>query len=222
MTLPDIQKRLKWRDGHEEEYLDDVLHLMGQWSNTLFPKVKFDDFIEKAEMVSTKRPVKVFVTKMRYGMAVNVVDPSMKLNPEHILSDEEDEPSGSSRLPTMDKFPTADWEALFGDVNSRNETETEIGAPENIEDQFEPLAVPGPSGIDTSSMIAAERMQGLYMASTRDSDDEDEVIGGNRARNRMRMTEMDDPESPNAVTDSRLGLTSDEINAIENYGQLED
>lgn len=70
--------------GHEAEDLDKVMFALEHWGHRLFPKLAFDDLIEKLEQLGSKKQVSVFVKKMRQGLPLDVMK-------ETVESEEEDD-----------------------------------------------------------------------------------------------------------------------------------
>ncbi|XP_076630073.1 TIMELESS-interacting protein [Colletes latitarsis] len=54
--------------GYEKLDLDRVMKRMEHWAHRLFPKLEFDDFIEKLEKLGTKKDLQVFIKKYRLDM----------------------------------------------------------------------------------------------------------------------------------------------------------
>ncbi|XP_046814806.1 protein TIPIN homolog [Vespa crabro] len=54
--------------GHEKKDLDRVMKRLEHWAHRLFPKLDFDDFLEKTEKLGSKKDLSVFVTKYRNDM----------------------------------------------------------------------------------------------------------------------------------------------------------
>ena len=54
--------------GYEKLDLDRVMKRMEHWAHRLFPKLEFDDFVERLEKLGTKKELQVFVTKYRQDM----------------------------------------------------------------------------------------------------------------------------------------------------------
>ena len=54
--------------GYEKLDLDRVMKRMEHWAHRLFPKLEFDDFVERLENLGTKKELQVFVKKYRQDM----------------------------------------------------------------------------------------------------------------------------------------------------------
>ena len=75
--------------GHEADDLNRIMFALEHWGHHLFPKMAFDDLIEKLEQLGSKKTVSVFVKKMRQGLPLDV--------PKDTIDDEEDEDDGVER-----------------------------------------------------------------------------------------------------------------------------
>lgn len=54
--------------GYEKLDLDRIMKRMEHWGHRLFPKLDFDDFLEKVEKLGTKKDLQVFIKKYRQDM----------------------------------------------------------------------------------------------------------------------------------------------------------
>ncbi|XP_029038036.1 protein TIPIN homolog [Osmia bicornis bicornis] len=54
--------------GYEKVDLDRIIKRMEHWGHRLFPKLNFDDFLEKLEKLGTKKDLQVFIKKYRLDM----------------------------------------------------------------------------------------------------------------------------------------------------------
>lgn len=79
--------------GHERTDLDRVMKRIEHWAHRLFPKYNFDDFLERAETLGSKKDLNVFLHKYRRDMITG--DDEIVQNFD---SDKEDEP------PPVDEF----------------------------------------------------------------------------------------------------------------------
>lgn len=73
VQLIDMFKDMKYKGkGYEKEYLDKILFKIEHWAHRLFPKMKFEDFVERVENLGSRRAVKTFVKKIRYDLPLNL------------------------------------------------------------------------------------------------------------------------------------------------------
>ncbi|KAI4494508.1 hypothetical protein M0802_008829 [Mischocyttarus mexicanus] len=72
-------------NGKEKHDLDRVMKRLEHWAHRLFPKLDFDDFLEKTEKLGSKKDLSVFVTKYRNDM-LSLDDPE---DVQNNLSDDE-------------------------------------------------------------------------------------------------------------------------------------
>ncbi|XP_076751868.1 TIMELESS-interacting protein [Xylocopa sonorina] len=54
--------------GYEKYDLDKIMKRLEHWGHRLFPKLDFDDFLEKLEKLGTKKDLQVFIKKYRQDM----------------------------------------------------------------------------------------------------------------------------------------------------------
>ncbi|XP_045454888.1 protein PFC0760c [Melitaea cinxia] len=65
-VIPDHFKDFKFKGkGHEREDLDLVLKKLEHWAYRLYPKFQFEDCLKKIETLGKKRPVMVYLIKIR-------------------------------------------------------------------------------------------------------------------------------------------------------------
>lgn len=89
VQLIDMFKDIKYKGkGYEKEYLDKILFKIEHWGHRLFPRMKFEDFVEKVENLGSKRAVKTFVKKLRYDLPLNL-DPEEEII-ENFNDDDDD------------------------------------------------------------------------------------------------------------------------------------
>ncbi|CAH1796244.1 unnamed protein product [Owenia fusiformis] len=69
--LPDLFKNVKFKGaGHEATDLQRLMRTMEHWGHRLFPKMTFDEVIERAERLGAKRETQTCVKKIRMGMSM--------------------------------------------------------------------------------------------------------------------------------------------------------
>ncbi|XP_034940425.1 protein TIPIN homolog [Chelonus insularis] len=83
--------------GHEKKDLDRIMKRLEHWAHRLFPKYQFDDFLEKAETVGSKKELSTFLKKYRRDMDLG--DGSTAANDD----DDDNVERGNSPEP-MDEF----------------------------------------------------------------------------------------------------------------------
>lgn len=69
--LPALAKmgmEICFEPGKEVEGMKETMAMLELWAHRLFPKYTFRDFLEKAEGLGKKRPVKTHLHKVRKGM----------------------------------------------------------------------------------------------------------------------------------------------------------
>lgn len=73
VSLLDQHSKLTLRGpGHEVDDLNRIMFTLEHWGHLLFPKMAFDDLIERLEQLGSKKTVSVFVKKMRQGLPLEV------------------------------------------------------------------------------------------------------------------------------------------------------
>ena len=78
--------------GYEKLDLDRVMKRMEHWAHRLFPKLEFDDFVDRLEKLGTKKELQVFVTKYRQDMISAEDDIITKDNMDAEDDKQQDEP----------------------------------------------------------------------------------------------------------------------------------
>lgn len=66
--------------GQEKMDLDRVMKRLEHWAHRLFPKLHFDDFLERTEKLGSKKDLSVFITKYRKDMVTPDEDEVSKNN----------------------------------------------------------------------------------------------------------------------------------------------
>ncbi|GAB6028357.1 hypothetical protein CHUAL_002525 [Chamberlinius hualienensis] len=114
--LPKIFSQVNFKGkGYEKRDLDVLLKTMEHWSHRLFPRLQFNDIIEKMEVLGTKRPVQNCLRKLRLDMPILSSD---------FVDDDDDEPE--EQVPERENVTVVDddiFEQIFGDARG-NETST--------------------------------------------------------------------------------------------------
>lgn len=73
VSLLDLHSTIKLKGkGFEEHDLNSIMFSLEHWAHRLFPKLAFDDFIEKAEQLGSKRAVSTFVKKIRMDLPLDI------------------------------------------------------------------------------------------------------------------------------------------------------
>lgn len=73
--------------GHEKMDLDRIMKRLEHWAHRLFPKLHFDDFLERVEKLGSKKDLSVFVTKYRNDM----ITPDDEITQKNVSDDEKEE-----------------------------------------------------------------------------------------------------------------------------------
>lgn len=121
VSLKQAQKELHLKGkGYEKDDLNQIMFKLETWSHRLFPKLNFEDFLEKMEQLGTKKVVAVYVKKIRIGMELDdageFVEDEVQVNEEEIADKDYMEDDPDMQLTAEEAF-----DKLF-DNNSVTET----------------------------------------------------------------------------------------------------
>lgn len=78
--------------GNEKSDLDRIMKRLEHWGHRLFPKLDFDDFLERLEKLGTKRDLQVFIHKYRLDMVSENNDIIIEDNMDAEEEKEQEEP----------------------------------------------------------------------------------------------------------------------------------
>lgn len=85
-TIENYFKDIKFKGkGHEKSDLDEVMKRLQHWAHRMYPTYKFEDVLNRVEVLGKKKTLQVHMTKYRMNM----------LQPEIPIQDEEEEPKES-------------------------------------------------------------------------------------------------------------------------------
>jgi len=162
--------------GHELNDLNKIMFKLKHWSHRLFPSLTFDDFIEKVEQLGNKRPLKTFVSKIRYDLPLN-------LDPEEEVADlqSDDEPQTTEEGNRI-VDPVSAFDAIVGrhyentDIQT-NDSQEMLDSPHNMDDQEIETQTPN-SHKEVESDINNKEIETDInnQEETNDSMSEDEII----------------------------------------------
>ncbi|XP_069688572.1 serine-rich adhesin for platelets [Periplaneta americana] len=102
--------------GHEKGDLNRVMKQLEHWAHRLFPRFQFDDCLEKIEKLGQKKPMQVYVKKIRMGM--ETIDEPM------ILNEDADEPENLHEV--QDEAPIDAFDELLSQQLSQTRTENQM------------------------------------------------------------------------------------------------
>nr|XP_020732499.1 TIMELESS-interacting protein isoform X2 [Odocoileus virginianus texanus] len=106
--------------GHEAEDLKTLIRHMEHWAHRLFPKLKFEDFIDRVEYLGNKKEVQTCLKRIRLDLPI--------LHEDFVSNnDEVEENNGHDVTATeLDPFLTNSHESVeFASESSRSLTEEE-------------------------------------------------------------------------------------------------
>ncbi|KAK3595129.1 hypothetical protein CHS0354_028559 [Potamilus streckersoni] len=73
--LPKVFEKVKFKGkGHEAEDLGVIMHHLEHWGHRLFPKMPFDEVLQRIERLGSKKEVQTCIKKIRMDMPVLNVD----------------------------------------------------------------------------------------------------------------------------------------------------
>ena len=161
VVLLDLHSQIKLKgEGYEEADLNAIMFALEHWAHRLFPKLAFDDFIEKAETLGSKRPVTTFLRKIRMDLPLDVGD-------DFIPPDDDDDNPNDGAAATaeslFDEIVGAEREASNDEVSQNDEsTSVNITTSEPVsltEDQRELIALKRLAAIEKRKQREAEQAE---------------------------------------------------------------
>ncbi|KAL8603962.1 hypothetical protein ACOMHN_039006 [Nucella lapillus] len=123
--LPRVFKDVKLKGkGHEVDDLRVVMRYLEHWGHRLFPKMPFDEVVERVERLGAKRDVQTCIKKMRMDMPVLGSDMVRRGDDEEDGEEEEEEPEKVQSQPAKQN-PSAEelFDAL---IQEEQDMETEM------------------------------------------------------------------------------------------------
>lgn len=145
--------RLKGRN-HEAEDLKIIMHTLQHWGHRLFPKMTFDEILERVERLGAKKEVQTCLKKIRLDMPVLASD---------MVGDEEDtvQRQGDENEAVSSQRQDGDHNH---DASRLNESHNEISDEELedlLRDQGQPVPTSNPPQISANSSSSTVREKGL-------------------------------------------------------------
>lgn len=139
--------------GHEAEDLDRIMFSLEHWAHRLFPKLNFDDFLERCEQLGHKKAVSVFVKKIRLGMPLGISS--------EFVNDEEDDGVERGFDPLGGEAQPVSAEEAFDQLFGRK-------SGDRVDERFDQAEVnsskrpePPPLTDEQKAMIARKRLEAL-------------------------------------------------------------
>ncbi|XP_033218876.1 TIMELESS-interacting protein [Belonocnema kinseyi] len=209
--------------GHEKEDLDRIMKRLEHWTHRLFPKLNFDDCLEKIENLGQKKELQVFLKKYRTDMITADED---LVRPELIDDDDDDRPEDSAPQEEFDlllaeqinkqrqKDTVADssaFDELLASTNSQNQNQSQNRTPRK--ETSSGLSDEIKERIERNRKLAMERklatmkkLQELKMQKTGDD---------------QNASKNDESENNSAQRPSDGGLIPDSENNLERIDDAE-
>ncbi|KAK9497717.1 hypothetical protein O3M35_004385 [Rhynocoris fuscipes] len=88
-SLENITKNVVLKGkGHEKEDLAKIISCLYHWTHRLYPKMTFEDCLDKIETLGKKRPTLTYLTKLRLGMMEEYTEKPDEDNHENMIENE--------------------------------------------------------------------------------------------------------------------------------------
>lgn len=136
--------------GHEKTDLDRIMKRLEHWGHRLFPKLDFDDFLEKVENLGSKKDLQVFIHKYRLDMIKEDNDIIIEDNMDVEDDREQDEP--------IDEFDLLIAEQIERQKRVMNQSVSELSTSNN--DAFDKLLLAS----NASEMFTASQPQSVTLS----------------------------------------------------------
>jgi TIMELESS-interacting protein len=185
VSLLDEHSKLTLRGaGHEADDLNRIMFVLEHWGHRLFPKMAFDDFIERLEQLGSKKAVSVMVKKMRQGQ-------TLEAPPEFIDDEDEDDDiqRGFDLMAEPEATPVT-AEQAFDSIFSNERGDSPQPAKESVTLTEEQRQV-----------IARKRLEAIERRREREAR---EALDQNAAEN-ISQTDQPQPQSPDQDSAEQRG-----------------
>lgn len=154
--LKELKKSFKdmkfYGKGHEAEDLQRVMSRLEHWSHRLFPKLQFDDFLEKLEKLGSKKVVQNYIKRLRMGL---------EDEDDIIISRQDDEEAVDNPDPladdTMGEFDRLLAEQVSLHENSRLAAASNLASPRTPAPATPVPRVPATTSTPVPSLTAEQR-----------------------------------------------------------------
>ncbi|KAK7491720.1 hypothetical protein BaRGS_00016976, partial [Batillaria attramentaria] len=161
-VLPHIFKDVKLKGkGNEAEDLRVVMRYLEHWAHRLFPKMPFDEVLERIERLGTKREVQTCIKKMRLDMPVLAQDMQDQDDDD---GDHPQEPSTQTQQQQQERTAAdlfdellREEEEIRGENSQTNNPRSETGG----QSQTDPTATATPTegAASTSAGLSADVLE---------------------------------------------------------------
>ncbi|XP_058801355.1 protein TIPIN homolog [Phymastichus coffea] len=136
-TIEKLYEGFKFQGkGHEKEDLDKVMKRLEYWAFRLYPKLHFDDFLDKCEHLGHKKDLQTHLKRYRLGL-LSADD----IRPEFIVENDDDDDrqnnsdiqrtENQSRSEITTEIEDAEFQRLFDEVDQQQHQQLEL-TTENI------------------------------------------------------------------------------------------
>ena len=140
IKLPELFKDIQFNGkNHEKEDLNRIIGIYQNWSHRLMPSLQFDDFIERSENLCKKGKMKVFLTKIRNNLPLDIRDkPAEEQDNNETVNQYDDSQDEQIIGDKPDLVPkTMDDEFMDDDFNMENLNDEDFNMANENEDKNE-------------------------------------------------------------------------------------
>ncbi|XP_072031506.1 uncharacterized protein [Amphiura filiformis] len=117
-TILNHFEKIKFKGkGHEVSDLNTLMMTMEHWGNRLFPKMTFDEIIERIEKLGRKKPVQVCLRKIRMDMPLLDEDFVEREEDDDVIRGETEETNEDEQLPDLPNATTTPGNVSYGTLD---------------------------------------------------------------------------------------------------------
>ncbi|XP_062583280.1 TIMELESS-interacting protein-like [Saccostrea cucullata] len=120
--LPKVFQDVKFKgQGHEARDLQIIMRYLEHWAHRLFPKMPFDEVLERIEKLGTKNEVKTCIKRMRLDMPI--------LNDDFVRDDAEEEEEAGQASQDLDIDAEEAWEEMISEERKKHASQQNGSSP---------------------------------------------------------------------------------------------
>ncbi|XP_061174376.1 TIMELESS-interacting protein-like [Saccostrea echinata] len=121
-VLPKVFQDVKFKgQGHEARDLQIIMRYLEHWAHRLFPKMPFDEVLERIEKLGTKNEVKTCIKRMRLDMPI--------LNDDFVRDDDEREEEAGQASQDIDLDAEEAWEEMISEEKKKHASQQNGSSP---------------------------------------------------------------------------------------------
>ncbi|XP_048736441.2 TIMELESS-interacting protein-like isoform X2 [Ostrea edulis] len=165
--LPKVFQDVKFKGkGHEAGDLQIIMRYLEHWAHRLFPKMPFDEVLERIEKLGTKNEVKTCIKRMRLDMPI--------LNDDFVRDGSDNEEESGQISENIDVDAEEAWEEMIAEEKKKHSSQQNGASPPSQSSQETPQggmlaaqlsqplsSTPSTSGSSTMGNSRAGVSQGL-------------------------------------------------------------